>query len=74
MQKNPENFSMQDALRMAGSPAGQKLLALLQGSDNEKLQRAADQAAAGNYEGAKEALVPLLNSPQIQELLKQMGG
>jgi hypothetical protein len=74
MQKNSENFSMQEALRLVESPAGQQLLALLRHSDSTQLQKAADQAAAGDYANARQALAPLLNSPQVQALLKQLGG
>lgn len=74
MQKNSQDFSMQEALRLVESPAGQQLLALLQRSDGAQLQKAADQAAAGNYDSARQALAPLLDSPQVQALLKQLGG
>ena len=74
MQKNSENFSMQEALRLVKSPAGQQLLALLQQQDSGKIQQIADQAAAGNYENAMQSLKPLLDSPQVQALLRQLGG
>lgn len=74
MQKKSENFSTEDAKRLAASPAGQELLSLLKKADGSQLQAAAQQAAAGNMEDAKKSLAPLLNSPQIQALLKQLGG
>ncbi len=74
MQKNSENFSMQEALRLVKSPAGQQLLALLQQQGGGKVQQIAEQAAAGNYENAMQSLKPLLDSPQIQALLRQLGG
>lgn len=74
MQKNSENFSMQEAMRLAQSPAGKELIATLRRADNAQLQAAASQAAAGDYESAKKALLPLLNSPEIQALMKQLGG
>ena len=74
MQKNSGNFSMQEAMKLAQSPAGQQLLALLRDSDKAQLQTAADQAAAGNYEDVQKALAPLLRSPEVQALLKQLGG
>lgn len=72
MQKNSQNFSMQEALRLARSDAGQQLLQLLQQSDSATLQQAADMAAAGNYQQAGSALSKLLDSPEIQALLKQL--
>ena len=74
MQKNSENFSMQEAMRLAQSPAGKELIATLRRADNAQLQAAASQAAAGDYESAKKALLPLLNDPEIQALMKQLGG
>lgn len=74
MQKNSGNFSIEDARRLAQTPAGKQLLSMLQGADSAQLQNAAQQAAAGNLEQAKQALAPLLNSPQIQALLNQLGG
>ena len=74
MQKNCEDFSMQDALRMAQSPAGQQLLAMLRSGDNSQLQQVVDLAKAGNMEKAGVTLQSLLSSPQAQQLLKQMEG
>lgn len=73
MQKNSEDFSMQEALRLAKSPAGQQLLAVLRQTDNARLQNILEQASAGNYAQAKAALDPLLASEEAQELLKQLG-
>lgn len=72
MQKNSQNFSMQEALRLARSDTGQQLLALLRQSDGDALQQAADLAAAGNYQQAGSALRKLLEDPHIRELLKQL--
>lgn len=74
MQKNCEDFSMQDALRMAQSPAGQQLLAMLRSGDKGQLQQVVDLAKAGNMDKAGSTLQALLSSPQAQQLLKQMEG
>ena len=74
MQKNSQNFSMQEALRLANSDAGQRLLALLQQSDSKKLHQAADEAASGNYDQAKQTLAFLLKNDEVQKLLKQLEG
>ena len=73
MQKNSEDFSMQDALRLAQSPAGQHLLAMLRQTDSGKLQQAVDLANAGNYAQAGQTLSTLLTSPEAQRLLKELG-
>ena len=73
MQKNSEDFSMQEALRLAQSPAGQQLLAMLRQQDSGQIREALDQANAGDMQKAKQALSSLLASPEIQKMLKQLG-
>ena len=72
MQKNSQNFSMQDAMRLANSDAGQRLLDILKQSDGKTLQQAMDQAAAGNYENMQKTLSSLLASQEVQALLKEL--
>lgn len=67
-------FSTEDIMALAGSPAGQQLLSLLQQSGGAQLQSAADKAAAGDLTGAKELLTPLLRDPKIRALLGMLGG
>ena len=74
MQKNSQDFSMQEALRLAKSPAGQQLLAMLQNSDNQKLQQAMDQASSGDYTRASQTIRNLLSSPEAKKLLEELGG
>ncbi|HIT34912.1 MAG TPA: hypothetical protein IAC31_09890 [Candidatus Faecousia intestinigallinarum] len=73
MNKNSEDFSIQEAKRLANSPAGQQLFALLQRTQGEQLQQAMDAAAAGNYGQMQKAMASLLSSPEAQQLLRQMG-
>lgn len=72
MEQNSE-FSMQEAMRLARSPSGQQLLALLQKNGGTDLNTAMEQAAAGNYEQAKKALSSLLADPEVKKLLEQLG-
>lgn len=74
MQKNSQDFSMEEVMRLAKSPAGQQLLAMLQQSDSDRVQQAASQAAAGDYTSAAQTLNALLSSPEAQALVKQLGG
>ena len=53
------NFSKEDAMRIAQSDAGQKLMTILQQSDGTQLQNAIQQASAGNFEQAKNTLSAL---------------
>lgn len=74
MQKNSSPFSMEDAMRMAQTPAGQQLLALLRQQDSSRIQQALTQAKAGDRAALAETLQPLLSSPEIRALLQQLGG
>lgn len=74
MQKNSGNFSMQEAMRLINTEAGQKLLALLRSSNDPGLQKAMEQAAKGDYTQAKDALGSITASAEVQELLRQLGG
>ena len=77
MNKNaefPQNFSMQDAMRLANTPAGQQLIKLLQQQGGADFQSAMSSAAQGNYDQAKKALSALMDSPEIMALLNQLGG
>ena len=59
-------------LKIAQSPAGQKLLAMLHSSSAAELDNIASTAAAGNLDDAKQKISSLLNSKEAQELLKQL--
>ena len=61
MQKKSEDFSMQEALRLSKTPAGQQFLAALQQADRSELEKIARQAVAGDYTNAAEQLNKLLN-------------
>ena len=74
MQKNSQNFSMQEAMRIANSDAGKRLLAIMKQSDSASLQEAMNQASAGNSEVAQKALASFLSSQEVQALLKELGG
>lgn len=74
MQKKSEDFSLEDVQRLAGSPAAQQLIALFQRTDPAALSKAVDQASAGNYQQAKDALAKLLSNEEAKSLLAQLGG
>lgn len=72
MQNKPENFSMQDIMRLANSPAGKKLISLLRNTGSSDLEQARKAAEKGDYESAKSNLTEIMKSPQIQALIKEM--
>lgn len=74
MDKKSNHISMQEAVRMAKSPAGQQLLTLLQQSDPETIQKAMAQASSGDFSQISETLAPILASEDVKKLLQQMGG
>lgn len=74
MQKNSGNFSMEDVMRLANSPAGKQLISMLQQSDPSAMQAAAQQASAGDYSKAMQSLKPFLASDEVQKLIGQLGG
>ena len=59
-------------MKLARSPAGQQLLALIQQNGGSDLQSAVSQASAGNYDQAKQTLSSLLSTPEAQALLKKL--
>jgi catalase (peroxidase I) len=72
--KKSDEFSMNDAMRLAKSPAAQQLFAALQAQNADTLQQAMDQAAAGDYEQVKKTMSALLQDPKMQALLRRLGG
>ena len=73
MQENSNQFLIQEALRLANTPTGQQLLALLQKNGGDDLNKAMNSAAAGNYDQAKQTLSALLTDPEAKKLLDQLG-
>ena len=72
MEKNSENFSMQDAMRIAKSDAGKELLKTLQQEKQADLASMQKDAAAGNYEQLKASVQTLLTSDKVRALLEQI--
>lgn len=69
MQQTP---NISELIRMAQTPAGQQLIALLQKQDSAQLQQAIAYAVSGDYNRAKAALSEMLSSPEAQALLKKL--
>ncbi len=74
MDKNFDPKSVQDAMKIATSDAGQQLLALLKAQNGDALNAAMENAASGDYAKVKENLSTMLTSPQVQALLEQLRG
>ena len=72
MQEN-HNLPMQEIMRMAQSSAGQQLLSLLQEKGGSGLQHVISKAMTGDYDQAKQVLSDLLQDPDAQKLLDELG-
>ena len=74
MEKKNQDFSMEEVMRLAKSPAGQQLMAMLQQKDSGQLQQAVTHAKTGDYAQASRTLKDMLSTPEAQKLLKELGG
>ena len=66
--------AIQEAKKLAGTPEGKQLAALLQQLGGADLQRAMESAAAGDLAAAKQALNAVMNDPQARQLMERLGG
>lgn len=74
MKKKSEDFSMEDAARLAQSDTGRQLYSALRRKDSALFQQAMGQAASGNFDQVKETMSALLADPEIRDLLSRLGG
>ena len=70
MQSLPD---MNQLMKLAASPAGQRLLSMLQNDNNIDLKKLAQSASTGNLSEAKERLSGFLASDEANMLLKELG-
>lgn len=66
--------AMQEARKISGTPEGKKLAALLQQLGGINIQQAMEQAAAGDFRQARQAILQLMQNPEAQSLLSKLGG
>ena len=65
-------FSREQAEKLLQTPEGQRLLALLSGGGG--LQAAAEAFRKGDMEKAREALQPVLQTREAEQLLHKLSG
>ncbi len=70
----PKQPSMQDILRLAQTPEGQKIVSALQKRNDPDMKQAMEKALQGDYSQAKEKLSALLSDEEMQRLLGRLGG
>ena len=74
MEQKFDEKSVQKAMQLARSPAGQQLMALLKQTPPEVLQKASTQASNGDVEQLRKTLETFMASEDVRKLLKQLGG
>lgn len=70
---NQRQPNMQEVMRLAQSPAGKQLIAMLRQNGGDELRSAMAKAAAGDYADAKKAISALLDTPEGKALMEQFG-
>lgn len=66
--------AMQEAQKLAGTMEGKQLAALLQQLGGYDMHQAMEQAAAGDFRQAKQAIMQLMQNPEAKALLNKLGG
>lgn len=74
MEKNSPGFDLAALMKIAGSPAGQKLLSLVQKNRDARFDEAMEQARSGDCTQAQQMLRQLLSTAEAQELMKEIRG
>ena len=67
-------IDLSELMKIASSPAGQELMALVQKNKGEHFDEAMVQARSGDFSQAKEMLSQMLSSKEAQDLLKKIRG
>lgn len=70
-QKPDAPMDISEVMRLAASPAGKKLISLLQNSGAE-MSAAMDSAAKGDYRQAKQTINAFLETPEARALMEQL--
>lgn len=63
---------MNQLMKLAASPAGMRLLSMLQNDTSIDLKKLAQTASAGNLSAAKEQLSGFLSSEEANTLMKEL--
>ncbi len=70
----PDQETIRAAMRLAATPAGQKLMEKLRSSTDPAIQKAMLSASGGDLEAAKKAIQGALNSGDLEAIRRQMEG
>lgn len=72
MQDRYKDFSLEEAMRLAGTKTGRQLLQMLRSEHGQAMQAAAETAKAGDIEKTRQALSAFLSDPKTKALLQQL--
>ena len=72
MEKKYDDFSIQEAMRLAQSDTGQQLLQLLKNSHGDAARSAMTSAQKGDIVQAQKVLQAFLSDPKAQALLREL--
>jgi DNA-binding GntR family transcriptional regulator len=72
MQKNFDDLSMQEAMRLANTDTGRQLIAMFKDQHSDQVQTVMDSMRSGDVERAKQALAAFMADPRTQALLAKM--
>lgn len=68
------DHALQEARKLARTPEGKQLAALLQQLGGPNLQQSVDAASAGDFRQAQQVISALMQDPQARQLLEKLGG
>lgn len=74
MNQKSDNFSMEQAARLASTDAGQQLMGLIRNQQGTNLDSAIAKANAGDYSELQKAVQKLMSTPEAKKLLEKLGG
>lgn len=74
MDKKSDNFSMEQAARLASTDAGQQLMGMIRSQQGTNLDSAIAKANSGDYSELQKAVQQLMATPEAKKLLKKLGG
>lgn len=74
MANNYGGVDFSELLKIAGSPAGQELMSLIQNNKDEHFDEAIQKAQEGDFSQAQAVLSQMLSSKEAQDLLKKIRG
>ena len=74
MAKDTGGFDFSELLRVANSPAGKELMALIEKNRDSNFDEAMHQAEMGDFSQARTILNQMLSTKEAQQLVEQIRG